>query len=146
MRRPASVELGSNGMNTHASYVKYIEQCALAEVRHTSQHDFESEVERQDAEDFIVYYWEMVVFNLGEWEPTMGPQITHQRVPADTVDNVRGLFQCQSNCLGRAMVRIYFPDLPLTVDLCNHHYNKVEQRDQAHNYVILKDRREELVG
>jgi len=133
-------------MKTHASFPKYLKQCALNEIEYASQQDFESEVERQDAKDFIVYYWQMVVFNLNGWEPKMGSQITHQRVPVDTADSVQGLFQCQSNCLGRAMVRIYFSDLGLPVDLCNHHYNKVEQRDQDYNYVILKDRREELIG
>jgi len=133
-------------MNTHASFAKYLQQCALAEVKHASEYNYSSEVERQDAKDFILYYWEIVVFNLDEWEPTMGPQTKHQRVPVDTADSVQGLFQCQSNCLGRAMVRIYFPDLCLPVDLCNHHYNKVEQEDQAHSYVMLKDRREELIG
>jgi hypothetical protein len=129
-------------------YMSYLRKCATAEAAFISNQDDLNEVEREDASDFLVYYWEIAVYNLeGEdWVPDMAPKTKQDakaiKVPEDVANNVQGPFRCQSGSggmdCGKAYVRVWLNEYGFTVDYCGYHFFKLKEA-QKHTYTVLLD-------
>ena len=128
----------------------HMSRLAEAEMQYLLRTD-DSATEAKKVE--LYAYWGMIFRELSSEEgwlmldkpPSPESKVAPTQVPKDVVDKrPSGLFQCQSSCPAKALVRVVLHSVSMEVDLCNHHYIKLRDSEARHRMTVVVDRTCEL--